>query len=198
MPPRPRARCTASCCGAIPASYVGSSERSTEYALLGSGRTRGCARPAGARAARTGRRARRRVPDGPHRRRDDPAPHPARRRVRGRAPAAGGAVRRRSRRASTNSTGHGAAAAAAPGRRAADSTQYRDLLDQFDEPHPTFELGLRWLDGAHPAGARPADARARRLPQRQLHRRRRKASAPCSTGSSPTSATRSRTSAGCA
>jgi aminoglycoside phosphotransferase (APT) family kinase protein len=28
---------------------------------------------------------------------------------------------------------------------AAQLTQYRELLDSFDEPHPTFELGLRWL-----------------------------------------------------
>jgi aminoglycoside phosphotransferase (APT) family kinase protein len=29
--------------------------------------------------------------------------------------------------------------------------QYRDLLDLFDEPHPTFELGLRWLSARIPA-----------------------------------------------
>ena len=39
---------------------------------------------------------------------------------------------------------------------------------------PAFELGLRWLDGTRPADAAPPDARARRLPQRQLHRRRRR------------------------
>jgi len=28
--------------------------------------------------------------------------------------------------------------------------QYRDLIDAFGEPHPAFELGLRWLDGRRP------------------------------------------------
>jgi aminoglycoside phosphotransferase (APT) family kinase protein len=34
-----------------------------------------------------------------------------------------------------------------PVQRAADQVvQYRDLIDDLGEPHPTFELGLRWLD----------------------------------------------------
>ncbi len=32
-------------------------------------------------------------------------------------------------------------------------TQYRDLLDGFGEPHPAFELGLRWLADHAPAPA---------------------------------------------
>src|SRR5262249_19739133 len=35
--------------------------------------------------------------------------------------------------------------------------QYRSTLDMFDEPHPAFELGLRWLD-AHVPPARRAPA----------------------------------------
>jgi aminoglycoside phosphotransferase (APT) family kinase protein len=33
--------------------------------------------------------------------------------------------------------------------------QQRALLDAFDEPHPAFELGLRWLDRHVPAAERP-------------------------------------------
>jgi aminoglycoside phosphotransferase (APT) family kinase protein len=45
----------------------------------------------------------------------------------------------------------------APGQVA----QYRQLLDVLGEPHPTFELGLRWLERNAPEGARtaPNDAR---------------------------------------
>ena len=56
---------------------------------------------------------------------------------------------------------------------------------------------LRWLDAHRPDGGRTV-GRARRLPHRQPHGRPGAASWPCSTGSSPTSATRSRTSAGSA
>jgi len=34
----------------------------------------------------------------------------------------------------------------------AQSGQYRDLIDLFGEPHPAFELGLRWLDANRPPG----------------------------------------------
>jgi aminoglycoside phosphotransferase (APT) family kinase protein len=33
-------------------------------------------------------------------------------------------------------------------------TQFRDLLDLMGEPHPAFELGLRWLDARRPDEAR--------------------------------------------
>jgi len=33
--------------------------------------------------------------------------------------------------------------------------QQRALLDSFDEPHPAFELGLRWLERNVPAAGRP-------------------------------------------
>jgi len=32
--------------------------------------------------------------------------------------------------------------------------QYRDVLDMFGEPHPAFELGLRWLSARMPASPR--------------------------------------------
>ena len=54
---------------------------------------------------------------------------------------------------------------------AAQLEQYRALLDGFGEPHPAFELGLKWLDGTRTRSAHEPRARARRLPQRQLHRR---------------------------
>ena len=166
---------------------------------VASGRTRGCARPAGARAARTDRRARRRVRDGPHRRRDDPAAHPARRRVRRRASAAGGAVRRRSRRASTDVPVTDAAAAAAPGRASSRLDAVPGPARPVRRTAPdASSSGCGGSSARIPPAPVRADARARRLPERQLHRRRRKASARCSTGSSPTSATRSRTSDGCA
>ena len=48
---------------------------------------------------------------------------------------------------------------------------YRGYLDGFGEPHPAFELGLRWLaDHAPPDPPQPR-ARSRRLPQRQPRRR---------------------------
>ena len=67
-----------------------------------------------------------------------------------------------------------AAAAAGAWAPRAQIDQYRALLDAFGEPHPAFELGLRWLDEHVPPTRRPARARARRLPQRQLHRRPRR------------------------
>jgi aminoglycoside phosphotransferase (APT) family kinase protein len=33
-------------------------------------------------------------------------------------------------------------------------TQYRAVLDSFDEPHPAFELGFRWLEANRPAPTR--------------------------------------------
>jgi aminoglycoside phosphotransferase (APT) family kinase protein len=38
---------------------------------------------------------------------------------------------------------------------AAQIEQQRSLLDDFAEPHPAFELGLRWLDERKPASHRP-------------------------------------------
>src|SRR5207302_6037068 len=32
--------------------------------------------------------------------------------------------------------------------------RYRDILDQFDEPHPAFELGFRWLEANRPPSTR--------------------------------------------
>ena len=32
--------------------------------------------------------------------------------------------------------------------------QYRGVLDMFDEPHPAFELGFRWLDANRPPSTR--------------------------------------------
>jgi aminoglycoside phosphotransferase (APT) family kinase protein len=46
---------------------------------------------------------------------------------------------------------------AAPHLRAADPVrQLRDLLDVLGEPHPAFELGLRWLDEHRPPAVEPA------------------------------------------
>jgi len=39
---------------------------------------------------------------------------------------------------------------------AAQIDQYRSLLDLFGEPHPAFELGLRWLDTHRPPARPPA------------------------------------------
>jgi aminoglycoside phosphotransferase (APT) family kinase protein len=46
---------------------------------------------------------------------------------------------------------------AAPHLRAADPVrQLRDLLDVLGQPHPAFELGLRWLDEHRPPAVEPA------------------------------------------
>jgi aminoglycoside phosphotransferase (APT) family kinase protein len=37
---------------------------------------------------------------------------------------------------------------------AAALAQLRELIDRFGEPHPVFELALRWLDAARPADSR--------------------------------------------
>ena len=34
-------------------------------------------------------------------------------------------------------------------------TQYRDLIDQLGQPHPAFELGLRWLEANRPPPVEP-------------------------------------------
>ena len=76
--------------------------------------------------------------------------------------------------------------------------QYRGTLDAFGEPHPAFELGLRWLDAnMPPPRGKPAlvhgDFRnGNFIVGADGHRAR------CSTGSSRTSAIPSRISAGCA
>jgi aminoglycoside phosphotransferase (APT) family kinase protein len=42
-----------------------------------------------------------------------------------------------------------------PGLEQADQVaQFRELLDTFGEPHPTFELAFRWLDANRPASDR--------------------------------------------
>ena len=44
--------------------------------------------------------------------------------------------------------------AAVPGLTATDQlTQYRELLDTLGQPHPAFELALRWLEQHRPASA---------------------------------------------
>ena len=46
---------------------------------------------------------------------------------------------------------HGIDPAAVPGLTDVDQvTQYRDLLDTLGQPHPTFELALRWLEDNRP------------------------------------------------
>jgi aminoglycoside phosphotransferase (APT) family kinase protein len=49
---------------------------------------------------------------------------------------------------------HAMPVAAVPGLRATDQLeQLRALLDGLGEPHPAFELGLRWLDAHRPTAA---------------------------------------------
>lgn len=48
---------------------------------------------------------------------------------------------------------HAVAPADAPGLEQADELElYRDQLDECGEPHPAFELALRWLDQHRPVG----------------------------------------------
>ena len=74
--------------------------------------------------------------------------------------------------------------------------QYRTVLDGLSEPHPAFELGFRWLEANRPPETRRAWSTATcgwatcSSTGRGCGR--------CSTGSSPTSGTRSRTSGGSA
>lgn len=42
----------------------------------------------------------------------------------------------------------------APAR--AELTRFRELLDRYGEPHPTFELAFRWLGAREPPGREPA------------------------------------------
>ena len=106
--------------------------------------------------------------------RDDPPPDPSRRRIRT-APGRVLAAQCGEIAARIHARRHRRAARRCRCWRGRDrSTQYRALLDAFGEPHPAFELGLRWLDRARAAGRTAARARARRLPQRQLHRRTRR------------------------
>ena len=89
--------------------------------------------------------------------RDDPPPHPPRRRVRG---APGRASPRRPATIAARIHAVDTRAAAAPaghGRAPSRSTSNARYLDAFGEPHPALELGLRWLDEHAPAArAEPA------------------------------------------
>ena len=72
----------------------------------------------------------------------------------------------------------------------------RTTLDSLGEPHPAFELALRWLDRHRPEPSRRRSCTATSAPATSSSMPT--GWSPSSTGSWPTSATRSRTSAGSA
>ena len=80
---------------------------------------------------------------------------------------------------------------------AAHVEAHRQIVDRFGLQLPALDMALRWAAENVPARS-AAYGRARRLSPRQPDRRRRTASAACSTGNSGRAAIRCRTSAGCA
>ena len=173
----PTARATGSSCGAIPGSSLGQSDRSTEYRLLQAAAARRGPGPDRPVPARAGRRPRRRLRHGPHRGRDDPPPDPARRRVRRRAspgsPPQCGAIAAQIHAVDVG----GAAEARGAGTARSRSSSTASILDTARRAASRVRARAALARGAHP-GRPAADARAapraRRLPQRQLHRRPRR------------------------